>query len=222
MSNETKYEDAFGSYWLDDDGNKIREMTDGCGNKYEQDEEGHKTYIHDGYREDENGNRTYFESGLGGPTYTRNENGSETTYGESLGHQFRETVSWDKPSELEQTASEESAQTTQYVERIDSSYEQQSWSDEEEEPKPVANKRGQYKIFFEPRSKIEEPAEDMMTFDESLDRLKSDGYERHPKPYEIFSLLIKDLEGTLKASLMPLVGTFHGFEWMNLDRRKKN
>lgn len=137
MSNETKYEDAFGSYWLDNDGNKIREMTDGCGNKYEQDEEGHKTYIGDGYRQDENGNRTYFESGLGGPTYTRNEDGSETTYGESLGHQIRETVSWDKPSELEQSAPEETAsedtQKTSYAERIDSSYEQQLWQQEEED-----------------------------------------------------------------------------------------
>src|SRR3989344_6174148 len=134
MLKETKLEDAFGSYWIDDDGNKIREMTDMCGNKYEQDEEGHKTYIHDGYREDENGNRTYFESGLGGPTYTRNEDGSRTFYEESdySGHQVRETVSWDKPQELEQSASEEAIPITPDVKVIDSSYEQQLWAQEEE------------------------------------------------------------------------------------------
>jgi len=54
-------------------------------------------------------------------------------------------------------------------------------------------------IEFEPRAsrKKNSDEKELLHFNDSLDRIKSAGYERHGRPSEVFSLIIDGLEGKL-------------------------
>lgn len=56
-------------------------------------------------------------------------------------------------------------------------------------------------IEFEPLAYREENRthKALLTYDKSLERLRAAGYERHPQPAEVFSLLADNLEGKLDA-----------------------
>ena len=62
----------------------------------------------------------------------------------------------------------------------------------------------------------------VMTYDESLARLRKAGYERHPRPAEVFGLMAAHLEGKL-ADFLGLAKVAEGIdsEWLSLALKTK-
>ncbi|MBS3148085.1 hypothetical protein J4219_04325 [Candidatus Woesearchaeota archaeon] len=68
-----------------------------------------------------------------------------------------------------------------------------------------------------------EQTKDILTFDESLERLRAAGFERHARPQEAFGLIIDGLEGKLNGELSKVsadMSTGHG-EWLSLAFERK-
>ena len=91
-------------------------------------------------------------------------------------------------------------------------------------------------IGFEPRVEREEirpnyefPSKKMYTFDESLERIKKAGYERHMRPSEFFSLFIASLvnkatlENKLNQEQKELLSDMNGSygEWFSMALARK-
>ncbi len=68
-----------------------------------------------------------------------------------------------------------------------------------------------------------ESSKELFSFDESLSRLKSAGFERHPRSQEVFGLIIDDLEGRLSGKLKDVCDDMlksYG-EWLSLAVERK-
>ncbi len=60
-------------------------------------------------------------------------------------------------------------------------------------------------ITFEAKAEYDGSDKKLYTFDQSLSRLKAAGYTRHPRPQEVFGLLIANLENKVTAEQKSIV-----------------
>ncbi|MEK6950365.1 MAG: hypothetical protein AABX13_01425 [Nanoarchaeota archaeon] len=81
-------------------------------------------------------------------------------------------------------------------------------------------------LMFEPRAYRKEGETDykaLLTYDISLARLRQAGLVRHPRPAEVFSLLIDDLEGKLTPEQRTVANNMLSFpgEWVSLAMERQ-
>ncbi len=80
-------------------------------------------------------------------------------------------------------------------------------------------------ICFEPLAhpEPEYSGKDLLTYDNSLERLRNAGYERHPRPAEAFSLQIANLEGKLTGQQRAVANDMSSSfgEWLSAAIKRK-
>ncbi len=92
-----------------------------------------------------------------------------------------------------------------------------------EEKKEILVESYESKVVFEPNAAGCGGDKKLYSFDESLKALRKRGYERHPRPAEVFDLICRSLEGRLQPEQQAVVDDMlnsHG-EWLSLAMKKE-
>ncbi len=92
-----------------------------------------------------------------------------------------------------------------------------------EEKKEIRIEPCESKVVFEPKAVYEGNYKKLYSFDESLQALRKRGYERHPRPAEVFDLICRGLEGRLQPEQQAIADDMwnnYG-EWLSLVIRRR-
>ncbi len=92
-----------------------------------------------------------------------------------------------------------------------------------EEKKEIRVEPYESKVVFEPKAVYEGNYKKLYSFDESLKALRKRGYERHPRPAEVFDLICRSLEGRLQPEQQAVVDDMQNSssEWLSLAMKQK-